>query len=261
VYGQTRNVSGALQRLGEALLEPIEPYRNEAKDLPPVRGDIRFENIGFAYPGREAVLHNFDLHIQAGETVALTGKNGAGKSTLAHLLMRLMHPQQGRILIDGVDIEGVSLASLRSQIGVVQQHVLLFNGTVRDNIAWGQIGASDEQVQQAAQVAQAHEFINALPQGYDTVIGDQGVRLSGGQRQRIALARAMLKDPAILILDEATAMFDPQGEKDFIEQCRAALANRTVILITHRPASLALADHVVTFDRLKPKDAPQIDSH
>jgi subfamily B ATP-binding cassette protein MsbA len=185
------------------------------------------------------------LSIAAGETVALTGENGAGKSTLVHLLMRLHEPQSGQILIDGIDISSVSLRSLRSQIGVVPQHVLLFNGTVRDNIAFGKVGASSDEIEKAARLAQAHAFVSRLPQNYHTMIGDQGIRLSGGERQRIALARALIKDPPILVLDEATAMFDPEGEIAFIKDAKEALAGRTVILITHRPASLALADRVV----------------
>jgi subfamily B ATP-binding cassette protein MsbA len=148
-------------------------------------------------------------------------------------------------LIDGIDISSVSLRSLRSQIGVVPQHVLLFNGTVRDNIAFGKVGASSDEIEKAARLAQAHAFVSRLPQNYHTMIGDQGIRLSGGERQRIALARALIKDPPILVLDEATAMFDPEGEIAFIKDAKEALAGRTVILITHRPASLALADRVV----------------
>lgn len=180
--------------------------------------------------------------------MAIIGKNGAGKSTLIHVLMRLFNLKSGRVLIDDIDIRDDSLNSLRAQIGLVAQHTLLLNGTVRDNIAYGQSLAGQEEIEQSARAAHAHEFIVRLPDGYDTLIGDQGLRLSGGQRQRIALARTLLKDPPILILDEATSMFDPSGEKSFIEECHHLLTQRTVILITHRPASLALADRILTLE-------------
>ena len=250
VYGQTRQVLGALERLNDVWREPTEPTASSSSGpaLPLVRGEIELDKVCFAYPGRPATLDNISLVIRAGETVALTGPNGAGKSTLAHLLMRLMEPTAGCIRIDGTPISGVTLASLRSQIGVVPQHVLLFNSSVFDNISWGRPGATPEQIYAAARAAQAHDFIERLPQGYASIIGDQGIRLSGGQRQRLALARALLKDPPILLLDEATAMFDPEGEKSFIAQCHDTLLNRTVILITHRPASLALADRVLRLE-------------
>jgi subfamily B ATP-binding cassette protein MsbA len=161
------------------------------------------------------------------------------------MLMRLHQPSQGAILIDGIDIATASLHSLRSQIGVVPQHVMLFNASVRDNIAYGRPEPTQAQIETAARAARAHEFVMQLPQGYETLIGDRGVKLSGGQQQRVALARAVLKDPPILILDEATAMFDPQGEIEFLEACRDVLSDRTVLLITHRPASLAVADRIV----------------
>lgn len=245
VYGQTQTARGALERLTQVLAERPEPLFHPDETLHDVRGEIEFRDIHFAYPGRPSVLDGINLHIAAGETVAITGHNGAGKSTLAYLLMRLYEPDAGHILVDGLDVGEISLPSLRRQIGVVPQHVLLFNGTVRDNITYGRDNATQADIEAAAHAARAHDYILKLPQGYDTLIGDRGIRLSGGQQQRLALARALLKDPPILILDEATAMFDPEGEREFLQECREVLAKRTVLLITHRPASLELADRVI----------------
>jgi subfamily B ATP-binding cassette protein MsbA len=250
VYGQTQMARGAFKRLSQAMDEPPEPAGHAGLVLPAVKGGIEFRAVSFGYGGgRPPALARVDLRIAAGETVAIVGPNGAGKSTLGHLLMRLHEPSAGQILIDGIDIATVSLQSLRRQIGVVPQHVLLFNATVRDNIAYGLPDPSQPEIEAAAAAARAHDFIAGLPQGYDTLVGDRGVRLSGGQQQRLALARALLKDPPILILDEATAMFDPQGETEFLAGCREALARRTVLLITHRPASLAAADRIVRMEQ------------
>ena len=244
VYGQVQHTKGAAERILTFFSVQAEPVGEGKPEMPSVSGRIRFENIYFSYPERNDVLCGLNLDIQAGETIAIVGENGAGKSTLVHLLMRLFDPNNGRIIIDDTDVRDASLASLRAQIGLVAQHTLLLNGTVRENIAYGCFLASQQEIEQSARVAHAHDFITQLPKGYDTLIGDQGLRLSGGQRQRIALARTLLKDPPILVLDEATSMFDPGGEKSFIEECRHLLTMKTVILITHRSASLALADRI-----------------
>ena len=244
IYGHTQVARAALVRLEGVMSEPPEVARAGA-ELEVRAGAIGFRGVTFAYPDRPPALRGLELEIFGGETVAIVGPNGAGKSTLAHLLLRLHEPASGSIRVDGQDIATASLASLRGRIGLVPQHVMLFNATMRDNIAYGLAGAGDEAIEAAARAARAHEFITALPFGYDTAVGDRGVRLSGGQQQRIALARALLKDPPILILDEATAMFDPEGEEDFLHGCAEALRRRTVILITHRPASLRTADRIV----------------
>ena len=247
VYGSTQSARGTVQRMLAALGAAPE-VDTGARAFAGVRGEVSFEGVDFAYPGRPPLLQAFDLRIAAGETVAITGPNGAGKSTLVHLLLRLLEPGVGRVCIDGIDVREFRLAALREGVGLVSQQVLLFNASVADNIAYGRGDATPAQIEAAARAARAHAFVATLPQGYDTVIGDQGVRLSGGQKQRIALARALLKDPAILVLDEATAMFDPDGEAEFIAECHDVLKQRTVILITHRPASLALADRILRLD-------------
>jgi ABC-type multidrug transport system fused ATPase/permease subunit len=248
LYGQVQLGRGALARL-EAVLE-VRPDRNAGvrRSPPSVAGAVSFQDVCFAYPGRPDAIRHFSLDIAAGETVALTGHNGAGKSTLAHLLLRLYEPDSGRILLDGQDIATLDLQWLRRQIGLVPQQVALLNATIAENIAFADPNAPAERIEAAARIAEAYGFISELPQGFATMIGDHGVRLSGGQRQRIALARAVLKNAPVLVLDEATAMFDPEGERAFIETAREAFADRTVILITHRPASLALADRIVRVD-------------
>jgi ATP-binding cassette subfamily B protein len=245
VYGNVMLTRGAAERLLEFFAtqtEDIETGRTLPRD---VEGQIEFRDISFSYPDRAPVFSAFNLQIDARETVALTGPNGAGKSTLVHLLCRFIEPSAGTILIDGQDIRQFSLASLRDHIGLVAQNTLLLNGTIAENIAYGRPDASLEEIKAAAHSAGASTFIESLANDYSTLIGDQGVRLSGGQRQRLSLARTLIKNPPILVLDEATAMFDPEGEDNFIDECRDLLKQRTVILITHRPASLALADRIL----------------
>jgi len=248
-YGRYQVARGTLARLEAMMGEPPEPGHELPASMAPLpdgpRGDIRFENVRFAYPVRPPVLCDADLHIRAGEVIAVTGENGAGKSTLISLLLRFYQPAGGTISLDGRDIAAMPVGQLRRAIGFVPQRPLLFNGNVRDNVAFGLPDAGMAQIERALCLSQAEEFVARLPQGLDTMIGDNGVRLSGGQRQRIALARALLKDPPILIFDEATSMYDMESEAAFVEACTTALEGRTVILITHRPASLALADRIV----------------
>jgi ABC-type multidrug transport system fused ATPase/permease subunit len=244
LWGQLQHASASLRRLQALFAQFPEPDEGRL-DPGRVNGEIAFEQTGFAHPGRPSLFRALDLRIRAGETVALTGANGSGTSTLAHLLMRFADPASGRILLDGSDLRDFRLSALRNQIGFVGQHVLLLNATISENIGFGHPDADAAQIEAAARAARAHEFIAALPAGYDTLVGDEGMKLSGGQRQRIALARALLKDPPILVLDEATAMFDPEGEREFVAACHELLHIRTVLLITHRPASLALADRIL----------------
>ncbi|MDU8913744.1 ABC transporter ATP-binding protein [Aestuariicoccus sp. MJ-SS9] len=246
LWGQFQTARGALQHMDEVLSAQTEP----ASGLVPqdLRGAVCFEDVHFTYPGRRPVLKGVSFDIAAGETVAITGENGAGKTTLVELLLRFRAPDRGRILIDGLDIAAMNLTAYRRHIALVPQRVALINGTIAENICFGDPGASRARIESAARQAQAQSFIDQLPEGLDTVIGEAGVRLSGGQRQRVALARALLANPAILVLDEPTAMFDPEGEARFVETARRALKDRTVILITHRPASLVLADRILRLD-------------
>ena len=244
IYGQVQTARGTLARLQSVLQLDSEPGYSATDPLVRAEGDIAFSGVQFAYPGRDITLNDVTFRIHAGETVALTGSNGAGKTTLVNLLLGFHRPDRGVIEVDGEDISKIRIRDLRRQIGLVPQRALLFNGTIRANIAFGLEGATEQQVEAAARLSQAYDFIEQLPQRFQTQIGDHGVRLSGGQRQRVALARALVKDPPILILDEATSMYDLEGERGFIQACASALRGRTVILITHRPASLAIADRI-----------------
>lgn len=245
VYGQTQVMRGAAERLQAFFAVAPEPDDRHKPALVVGPGEVEFRAVNFTYPGREPLFRSFDLRLEAGQTVALTGPNGAGKTTLAHLLLRLVEPQGGAILVDGKDIRDVGLSSLRSGIGLVAQSALLMNASIADNIRYGRIDADEGAVEQAAQVAGLRAFIATLPDGYDTLVGDRGVRLSGGQQQRLSLARTLVTQPRILVLDETTAMFDPDGEESVLQEFSEALAGRTVLLITHRPASLAIADRVL----------------
>ncbi|MFT3863716.1 MAG: ABC transporter ATP-binding protein [Solirubrobacterales bacterium] len=236
-------------------LEPDIADAPDAVELDPLEGDLRFDDVSFGYDERRQILDGFDLHVRAGERVAIVGPSGSGKTTATLLVSRFYEPDRGAVLVDGHDVRGVTLHSLRSQVGVVFEESFLFSDSVRANIAYGRPEASDAEIEAAARVAQAHDFITALPRGYDSVVGERGLTLSGGQRQRIALARAVLQDPRVLILDDATSAVDARTEEAINEGLRTVLADRTTLLVAHRRSTLHLADRVVVLDEGRIIDA------
>jgi ABC-type multidrug transport system fused ATPase/permease subunit len=247
--GQAQRATASGERIFQVLDEPEEVAdKPAAVELPPGDGEIRFEDVSFSYlPGRP-VLEHVDLALEAGTTLALIGHTGSGKTTLASLVPRFYDVEAGRVLVDGVDVRDVTLASLRREIGVIPQDPFLFSTTVRENIAFGRPEMTDAEVERAARLAQAHEFVERLPQGYETVIGERGITLSGGQRQRVAIARALAVDPRILILDDATASVDATTEAQIRTGLREVMSGRTTLIIAHRLSTIALADEVVVVD-------------
>jgi len=211
---------------------------------PPVRGEIELRGVRFGYGDGPDVIAGIDLHVPAGETHAIVGATGAGKSTITRLLLRFHDPREGQVLIDGVDVRSLDPRSLRSAIGYVSQDVFLFQGTVRENLAFGRPGATDAEIEEAARLAEAHDFIVALPEGYDTIVGERGQKLSGGQRQRLSIARALLRDPAILILDEATSAVDNETEAAIQRSLAHVAHGRTVVVIAHRLSTVRDADRI-----------------
>ena len=231
----------------------IMGLRNEIRDRPDateihgVQSNIKFEGVSFAYES-DAVLSNVDVTVRRGEVVALVGKSGAGKSTMVNLLPRYFDPDKGQVSIDGVDIRDISLESLRAQIGIVTQDTILFNDTIRNNIAYGRSDLPLESVKDAARAAYADEFIEQSEGGYDAVIGEGGIRLSGGERQRLAIARALLKDSPILILDEATSHLDSEAEALVQKALRRLMAGRTALVIAHRLSTVKRADRILVME-------------
>lgn len=221
----------------------------DAVEAPLLRGDIEYRHVGFGYAEGKQVLANIDLKISAGETVAFVGPSGAGKTTLCSLLPRFYDVTSGAITIDGVDIRGMKLASLRNQIGIVQQDVFLFGGTIRENIEYGRLGASDADIMEAARRARLDSVIEAMPLGLDTIIGERGVKLSGGQKQRLAIARMFLKNPPILILDEATSALDTETERAIQQSLTELARGRTTLVIAHRLATIRDASRIVVVDQ------------
>ncbi|MGH6860078.1 MAG: ABC transporter ATP-binding protein, partial [Phyllobacterium sp.] len=228
--------------------EPDIADRPDAIHVNALRGDISYEDVTFGYSADRAALNNISLSIEAGETVAFVGSSGAGKTTLCSLLPRFYEVGSGSIRIDGIDIRDMTLASLRSQIGVVQQDVFLFGGSIRENIAYGRLGASDAQIVEAARRARLDQVIEELPAGFDTIIGERGVKLSGGQKQRLAIARMFLKNPPILILDEATSALDTKTEREIQASLAELAEGRTTLIIAHRLATIRNADRIVVVD-------------
>jgi ATP-binding cassette subfamily B protein len=247
--GQAQRATASGERIFE-IVDEAEDVANpdEPRDLPDGPGRVRFEHVTFGYDPQRPVLEDVDLELEPGKTVALIGHTGSGKTTLASLIPRFYDVQFGRVTIDGADVRDVTLRSLRAEIGVVSQDPFLFSASVRENIAFGAEHATDEQVERAARLAQAHEFIAALPEGYDTVIGERGITLSGGQRQRVAIARALVVDPRVLILDDATASVDATTEMRIRAGLREAARGRTTIIVAHRLSTIALADEIVVLD-------------
>jgi len=247
--GQAQRATAAGERIFQVLDEPEEVAdRQDAIELPAGDGAIRFEGVTFQYLEGRPVLRDVDLDVPAGRTLALIGHTGSGKSTLTALVPRFYDVTAGRVTVDGTDVRDVSLTSLRSAIGVISQDPFLFSATVRENIAFGRRDLSPDEVERFARAAQAHEFVERLPQGYDTVIGERGITLSGGQRQRIAIARALAVDPRILILDDATASVDATTEAHIRTGLREAIRGRTTFIIAHRLSTIALADEIVVLD-------------
>lgn len=253
VYGDLLRAAGATERLMELLAtrSPIISPQNPAAAQSTRAGSaIKFEAVSFHYPSRpaQAALTDFTLEIEPGQTVALVGPSGAGKSTVFQLLLRFYDPQAGSIALDGVAIAQLALADLRQRIGIVPQDAVIFSTTALENIRYGKPGASDDDVKAAARAAFADEFINALPEGYDSFLGERGVRLSGGQRQRIAIARAMLKNPPLLLLDEATSALDAQSERMVQAALESAMQGRTTLVIAHRLATVQKADRIIVLE-------------
>jgi ABC-type multidrug transport system fused ATPase/permease subunit len=256
LYATMQKAFGASERVLEILAERNEPISMLDEDNQVhqrINGNLEFKDVEFAYPSRSEipVLNGVSFGAKTGEKVAIIGPSGAGKSTIAGLILRFYEAQGGKLLFDGKDATDYSLTDIRNQVAIVPQDVLLFGGTIRENIAYGRLDASEEQILTAAKRANAHEFIIGFPESYDTLVGERGVKLSGGQRQRIAIARALLKDPAILILDEATSSLDSESERLVQEALEELMKNRTSIIIAHRLSTIREADTIVVLEKGK----------
>jgi len=244
-----QQAAAASERIYEVLdAKPTVVEAPDAWELNDFRKNVVFDDVWFSY-GDNHVLKGVKLDVPRGSMLAVVGPSGNGKTTLLDLIPRFYDPKKGRVMIDGVDIRGVKLKSLRRLIGIVTQETILFNDSIKANISYGKPGATDEEIKKAALQANAHDFIARMPQGYDTVIGDRGMRISGGERQRIAIARALLKNPPILILDEATSQLDSESERIVQEALDRLIQGRTVFVIAHRLSTVRNADKIVVLDK------------
>lgn len=254
LYTQIISSVGATERILEILATPsevqLEVHKNKPASTLQLSGNVSYENVSFAYPSRSdvTVLKGIDLNIKAGQKIALVGQSGGGKSTIVQLLMKFYNPNSGQIKVDGCNINEYDLIQFRKNIGIVPQEVILFGGTIKENIAYGKTGATDEEIIKAAQQSNSWEFISTFPEGLNTIVGERGIKLSGGQRQRIAIARAILKDPKILILDEATSSLDAESEKWVQEALDVLMYNRTSIIIAHRLATIREVDCIYVLE-------------
>ena len=247
IYDNIKDGTTGFARFCEIMDEPCEEQAENAIRPDTIKGEIVFDNVDFSY-GEKAVLHNFSMRVGAGKTVALVGPSGGGKTTVCHLIPRFYDICGGKITIDGNDLSQIDLRTLRKNVGIVQQDVFLFNGTIRENIAYGDFGADEESIKKAAKLANIHDYISSLPDGYDTTVGERGIKLSGGQKQRVAIARAFLKNPPVLILDEATSALDNATEMQ-IQQALSKLAEgRTTIVVAHRLSTVKNADEILVVD-------------
>jgi subfamily B ATP-binding cassette protein MsbA len=249
LYSSFQEAIGATKRVFELLdTAPSLKDAPNAVPLPRVRGRVTFEDVRFSYDERQEVLKGITLEVAEGEILALVGPSGAGKSTIFNLIPRFYDPTQGALKVDGYDLREVTMHSLRAQVGIVPQETMLFGGTIRENILYGRLDASEAELYEAARAANAHEFIMGLPDGYETIVGERGVRLSGGQRQRVAIARAILKDPRILLLDEATSSLDNESEHLVQEALARLMQGRTTIIIAHRLSTVRVAHRIAVLD-------------